>query len=96
MASVSETWWGLDLKGLIVLQMLLPVEIGDVFVNALKGFVEASEDLQVVLSELLVAILQLLWRESKDRAWVHGMGLGMRLTTALGLSMRARDGSSRG
>ena len=62
---------------------MLPVEIGDVFVNALEGLVEASEDLQVVLSEFLIAVLQLLWR--RERTWVTSTALGlcMRLSTTL-------------
>ena len=37
-----------------------PVEVGHVFEDGLKGLVEARQDLQVVLAELLVDLLQLL------------------------------------
>ena len=37
-----------------------PVEISDVFVNAFKDFVEARQNLKMVLPKLLIAILQLL------------------------------------
>ena len=42
--------------------MNTPVQICDVFVDALKHLVEPCQNLQMIISKLLIAILQLLHR----------------------------------